>query len=142
MNCLVTTTVGIILLTSAGGIAEDNLGYGPWRLGMSKTEVRGIAEFAPYKDVAFTGGLETQNGVFEGRKTNVSFVFGERGLQKIQIWAYEGESLDAAIDSWYRVRQYLSQRHGVVEMRGLKVAADTNREDFAVAVRTTLEGLP
>ncbi len=106
---------------------KDDRGYGSWRLGMSKASVRSVVEFAPYKEVPSTGGLETPNGVFEGRKTNISFVFGAGGLQIIQIWAYEGQSLDAAVDVWYRVRQYLSRLYGAVEVPLLKAAADLSR---------------
>src|SRR5262245_48527534 len=81
---------------------EPVRGFGPWRLGMSKAEVTAVTQSAPYKDVPSTGGLETASGSFEGRTVNVSFVFGETGLWKIQIWAYEGKDLDEAISAWRR----------------------------------------
>jgi hypothetical protein len=109
---------------------------------MSKTAVSEVAEFGPYKEVASTGGLETPNGVFDGRRTNISFVFGGGGLQKIQIWAYEGPSVDAAIDSWYRVREYLSRLYGAVETPWFQAATGAGRDDFATAVNSALERQP
>ena len=140
---LVAGLAVVLHIVSCGAaIAQDERGYGPWRLGMSKAAVRGIAEFAPYNDVPSTGGLEAPSAVFEGRRTNISFVFGEKGLQKIQIWAYEGQSRDSAIDSWYRVRQYLSRTHGAVEMPGLPIGADASREDFVAVVNKALDAQP
>src|ERR1041385_4124936 len=84
----------------------------------------------PYQDVAATAGLETANGVFEGQRTAVSFVFGQGGLSKIQIRAYEGRSVDAAIEAWYRVHQYLARVHGAVESGDVDVPTEASREDF------------
>jgi hypothetical protein len=142
-SCLVAAAVALALFAPSGGaVAKDCRGYGPWRLGMSKASVRAFAEFGPYKEVASTGGLETPNGVFEGRRTNISFVFGAGGLKLIQIWAYEGQSVDTAVDAWYRVRQYLSRLYGTVEVPLLNPAADTGREEFATAVTSWLDGQP
>lgn len=49
------------------------IGYGPWGLGMSKEEVKGVSEFGPYSEVPSTGGVETKNGLFAERKANISF---------------------------------------------------------------------
>jgi hypothetical protein len=122
--------------------AQHDRGYGPWRLGMSKSAVRDVAEFAPYRDVASTGGLETSNGLFDGRTTNISFVFEAGGLRKTQIWAYEGQSLDDAIDAWHRVRGYLLREYGPLRASGFEIAADISREEFAPTVREALKAQP
>jgi hypothetical protein len=139
---IAAVVIHALLAPSNGAVAEDDRGYGPWRLGMSKASVRAVAEYAPYKEVASTGGLETPNGIFEGRRTNISFIFGAGGLEIIQIWAYEGQSVDAAVEAWYRVRQYLSRVHGPVEVPLLIAAADLGREEFAAAVTSWLDGHP
>ena len=142
-TCLVAAAVaGVLFGPSGRAVAQDDRGYGPWRLGMSKASVQAVAEYAPYKEVASTGGLETPNGVFEGRKTNISFVFGAGGLKLIQIWAYEGQSVDAALDAWHRVRQYLSRLCGAVEVPLLDAAADAGREEFTAVVTRWLAGQP
>lgn len=91
---------------------EPITGYGPWQFGMTPEEVRGVAEHGPYAEVSATGGLETQNGVFEGERTHVSFVFGPQGLRHIQIWAYTGESFAQAARAWGRVHRHLGDRFG------------------------------
>jgi len=127
-----------LLVTFDPGAAQDHRGYGPWRLGMSRDAVRAVTQYGPYTDGA--GGLETSNGVFEEQRTTVSFAFGQSGLSKIQIRAYEGQSVDAAIAAWYRVHQYLARVHGVVESGDLEVPTDASREDFSAAVRRVLDG--
>jgi hypothetical protein len=131
-----------LLGASATEAAEDHRGYGPWRLGMSPDAVRAVTQYGPYRNAAGPGGLETANGVFEGQQTTISFVFGSRGLSKIQISAYEGPSADAAIEAWYRVYHYLARVHGSVESGDLDVPADVSREDFIVAARRVLDDKP
>ena len=117
-------------------------GYGPWRLGMTKSEVQAVSEFGPYKVVPSTGGLETANGVFEGRKTNVSFVFGEAELRKIQIWAYEGPSLEQAIDAAYRVHRFMTQNFGDVVSPTLSLGNPASDATFPETLRTGLNRTP
>lgn len=131
--------MALLVATDRGG-AQDHRGYGPWRLGMSRDAVRAVAQYGPYQDVA--GRLETPNGVFEQQRVPVSFVFGQGALAKIEIHAYEGQSLDAAIEAWDRVHQYLARVHGPVESGDLELPPDVSREDFAAAVRRVLDGKP
>ena len=131
-----------LLLSSSPCAADDHRGYGPWRLGMSKADVAGIEQYGPYEDVKVTGGLETFNGIFEERRTNISFVFGPTGLSKIQIRAYEGQDLETALETWYRVLAYLVRIHGAIESRDLPLTADVSRSDFAATVRRALDDKP
>ena len=124
------------------GRSADPPGYGPWRLGMSKEQVRALSKDGPYVAVSATGGLETANGSFNGRKTNVSFVFGERGLRKIQIWAYEGEDRDKAIEAWHRVHKHLVKNYGVVKTPAFELAKEADSKAFSTAAARALAEQP
>ncbi len=109
---------------------------------MSQDEVKAAAEFGPYSVVSSTGGLETRNGQFAGRKTTISFVFGERGLRIIQIWAYEGKDLDQAVEAFYRVYHHLETSLGSVEIPGLRMAKHAESEIFRAALQPRLAAIP
>jgi hypothetical protein len=74
---------------------------------MTKDQVTAVSEFGPYKSVPATGGVETFNARWNGRKANISFVFEKDRLVKIQIWTYEGKDFQAAMLAWCDVRVYL-----------------------------------
>ena len=90
-------------------------GFGPWRFGMSQEDVLAESDYGPYRPVEATGGLETFNGQWDGDEANISFVFQDEGLDRIQIWAYEGESRDEALKAWWRVASFLQKTHGAIE---------------------------
>ena len=65
---------------------------------MTRAQVVAEKEFGPYKPVQVTGGVETFDAQFDGKKTNVSFVFDDVGtLSYIQVWKYEGPEFDKAL---------------------------------------------
>ena len=99
----------------ASGAVE---GFGPWRFGMSKADVTAITKFGPYSDVRSTGGVETWNAVWNGQKTNTSFVFSGGALVKIQIWVYEGKDEEKALDAWVSVAASLQKDFGDVDLNG------------------------
>ena len=88
---------------------------------MAKSEVTKFEKYGPFIDVRVTGGTETPNGLFNGKKTNISFVFDEKGLRRIQVWAYEGRSLDEATEAWKSLYQYLNKSYGAVEVPQITV---------------------
>ena len=135
LRCAIT-----LAFVAAGGAsaAEETGDYGPWRLGMSKKEVVAIARYGPYRDVASTGGVETAKGFFDNGPANVSFVFGEAGLAKIQIWVYEGRSIEEAIAGWFHVYDYFRRKYGKVESRILQLSEPLEQTDFAARVRALL----
>lgn len=129
-------TIATLLIALAGFTLQTDeaiLGYGEWRFGMTPDEVRAVASASPYTPVATTGGLETAGGSFRGRQTNVSFIFGPRGLQVIQVWAYEGKDFDDALAALHDVYEVLSEKVGRLQLGGqilekdLSVAALTER---------------
>lgn len=104
--------------------AQDAIdGFGPWKFGMSREEVAAFEEFGPFEPVQSTGGLETYNADFDGRPTNVSFVFDEAGLQLVQIWAYEGPDFEEAAAGLHRVYEHIIANFGEMMMAGGKLEA-------------------
>ena len=92
----------------------------PWRFGMTKAEVTAFEKFGPYKDVRATGGAETFNAVFDGKKANMSFVFDDMGLKRIQVWAYEGRSKEDAGKAWASLYSYMEKTYGPIEIPQIK----------------------
>lgn len=138
-HCAIT----LALLAAAGSAAAEETGdYGPWRLGMSKKEVVAIARYGPYRPVSITGGVETANDFFDNGPANVSFVFGLAGLAKIQIWVYEGRSMEEAIAGWFHVYDYFRRKYGKVESRFLQISEPLERADFVAKVRALLSTQP
>ena len=129
--------IGLWAICSIGA-AQTNRGYGPWKLGMSKAEVAAVADYGPYREVRTTGGLETEKGFFDGRPCNVSFVFGEAGLRKIQIWVYEGKSIEEAIAGWYQVYDFFHRTYGEVESKALQLPPRVEKAEFLARVRAAL----
>jgi hypothetical protein len=134
--------VAQVLTPSTNHEPPPVIGYGPWRLGMSKEEVKAVSEFGPYSEVPSTGGVETTNGLFAERKANISFVFGERGLRIIQIWAYEGREVDEAVNAFFRVYRHLESTRGRVEIPGLQIPAHADGGTFSAAVCKVLASVP
>jgi len=89
---------------------------------MTKTEVTAVEKFGPYLDVKSTGGAETFNGWFDGKKANISFHFDDKGLRRIQVWAYEGQSINDAGKAWASLYTFLKNTYGQVEVPQIKVS--------------------
>jgi hypothetical protein len=114
----------LCILLPAAAQAEELVGYGPWKLGMTPAEVEAVTQYGPYTKVPSTGGLETANGDFEGRKTHTSFVFRPAGLYQIQIWLYQGESYEEALAAIHRAYHYLGANFGPLNDVAGGLAAD------------------
>lgn len=116
------STFAFLALISWSSTLAQPFALGPWRLGMSEEEVRAYSEYGPYTHVSATGGLETQNGTFEGQKKGVSFVFDGAGLRYIQLWNYEGSDYESARRAVLELFDLFSEQYGGAEVVG--VAAD------------------
>jgi hypothetical protein len=136
-NTLRCTVIAILLGTNVAA-EEAAPGYGPWKLGMSKKDVTAVRKHGPYKDVAATGGVETPNGYFDNNRANVSFVFGDAGLRNIQIWAYEGKSLDDAAAAWFGVYEYFHRQYGQVECAVVGLPDPIEKVAFIARIRELL----
>lgn len=126
--------VPVLLLFSPWAIADEDLGLGPWRLGMSREEVTSHQDLGPYQDVRVTGGVETANAKFAGHTVNTSFVFDDAGLAFIQVWNYEGEDWKKAQGAVLEVFDYFSERYGGVTVPGVEVNGSETLDRGALAV--------
>lgn len=148
MTRLTRCSVTAVCLALAAGCvsahASDEVapvsGYGPWRFGMTREQVRAVEKHAPYAEVAVTGGLETRNGELDGRETPVSFVFGPQGLYQIQIWAYTGDDFDRAAAAWHRVYRHLEDHFGEVTSGAEPWPRGVSAEDLETALTCRFGG--
>jgi hypothetical protein len=113
---------------------------GPWDLGMSREQVSPFKEFGPYKDVRVTGGIETRDAEFLGRKTNVAFAFDDAGIQYIQLFRYEGSDPDAAIAAAMEIYDLFVASFGgaTVENVSIPGQASLDRSSMQAVVHTIL----
>jgi hypothetical protein len=116
---LTVSALAPALAQSASPSLEDHGGVGPFRFGMTRTEVSQVRDCQPYTNVSVTGGLECPHYVFEGHEMNISFLFAANRLRRIQLWVYEGESEREARAAVARVLDYLRQTAGGVAIGAL-----------------------
>jgi len=92
---------------------------GPWKLGMTREEVKSFLKFGPYTLVAATGGLETAHGTFQDQPANVCFGFDTQGLSYIQVWKYEGKEYASAKSAALDVFRLFRDEFGGAQMNGI-----------------------
>ena len=114
-------------------VLADEYEIGPWRLGMSREEVSSFDAFGPYTAVEATGGIETENGTFEGNRRNVSFVFAEETLDFIQVWNYEGQVADVAKQRVLEIFDLFHDRFGGAEVENIEVAGQSRLDRGAMS---------
>ena len=93
-------------------------GVGAFRFGMTRDEVIAVPDCKPYSNVAQTSGIECPNYTFEGRKMNISFIFGSDRLRRIHLWFYEGESESEAREAATAVIDFLKRTAGGIVLPG------------------------
>lgn len=113
----------VAVLLSSAAFAGEVRGFEHWRLGMTRDEVRALSSTGPYSEVRSTGGLETSNAQFQGKKVKASFVFGPEGLGHIQIWAYVGPVYQEALLAFHEAYSYLSENFGALHSENAPIAA-------------------
>jgi hypothetical protein len=92
------------------GPQAEGAGLGEYRFGMTREEVRRVPSCTPYQVVPGTKGLECPNFNLDGRKLNISFLFSDDRLSRIQLWFYEGGSETQAREATAVMLAYLSKR--------------------------------
>jgi hypothetical protein len=105
---------------------------GPWELGMSREQVSSFQDFGPYKDVRVTGGIETWDAEFLGRKTNVAFVFDTAGVRYIQVNRYEGSDPDAAIAAAMEIYDLFAGKFGGATVENVSAGGQPSLDRGAV----------
>jgi hypothetical protein len=129
--------LGLLLalaLTTGPAIADEDVGIGPWRLGMSKEQVTALAEQGPYKDIA--GGVEAEAGKFQGNKAGAALTFGDAGLRSIQVKVYEGDDWRKAETAALSVFDYFKSNYGGANVKD--VANNPDRDALDQILRQTL----
>lgn len=121
LRCAIFGVVAIVL--ASGASAVEVLGFEPWKLGMTREEVLAVSSSGPYSPVPSTGGLETRNAQFQGKKVTASFVFASERLTHIQIWAYEGTDYKDALRAFHGAYSYLSENVGSLQSGNSKIPA-------------------
>ena len=92
--------------------AGESGGAGSYKFGMTREDVKRVADCAPYTSVAVTGGLECPHYRFDGREMNISFLFAGDALRRIQLWYYEGESRAEAQEAVGRILAFFTRTTG------------------------------
>ena len=101
-------------------------GLGGYRFGMTLDEVRRVGDCHPYSNVSQTAGIECPNYTFEGRPINISFLFNNNRLGRIQLWLYEGSSEADAKSAVAFAIEFLRRTAGGVSIGGLPRADVTD----------------
>ena len=109
--------------------AADVNGYLVWKFGMSKEQVKN-AGFGPYTDVNSTGGCETFSAPFNGRPAQVSFIFNNDQLSRIQVWAYAGAEKEGAVEGFTEIYKYMKTNLGSMESPAMKVNEFKDSDSF------------
>ena len=134
--------ISTLLIVTPWLASANEVGYGPWKFGMTKEEVAAIEKFGPYEDIKSTGGLETFNAEFDGDRMNISFVFEKNGLSKIQIWIYEGKDPEEALAGWLRVSKFLMENFGEVEFPKANIPQDANLRKIQSTYQNIITNFP
>ena len=129
-HIILSLIVGVFLpgLVGAAGLP-------PWEFGMSKSQVASFEEFSPYKSFS-NGDLETYNGRFNSRKTNVQFFFQGDHLRRIGVFLYEGTDPKGGIPAWRSAYETLQKDYGKVSMpdiQALPGSTPANADVLAIA---------
>jgi hypothetical protein len=93
-------------------------GYGPWKFGMTKAEVRAITEFGPYYDFR-NGDLGSKYGVIDGKQAPISFYFRDGHLIRIMLVEYAGTNYEDAKSGWLRAFLHIQRNFGGTEVPGV-----------------------
>ena len=126
----VPTLLILLVTASASGATRMNL---PFRFGMSKEAVRKEAACRPYTDVASTDGLECPNFKID-KKRNISLIFTNGGLSKIQLWFTESASRERAVQAVDELIAYLKKSFGPLESVDLPANAEVTRDALLAAL--------
>jgi hypothetical protein len=130
-----------LLLLSAGASGQHaDYTIGPWRLGMSPSEVTNFKAHGPYSPVRTTGGLETRRAKLDRGRTNVSFVFDGDRLDYIQVWYFEGKRYKGARAAALEVFDLFTARFGGASVPGVAVngAEKLTRADAEIVLDRVL----
>lgn len=134
MKSGIAVLLGALLMAGAAW-ADEDVGMGPWRLGMSKEQVVAVPEYGPFKDVSDTT-VEIPDGKFQKHKAKTLFVFGEGGLRSVEMRAYEGKVWNGAKEAALDVFDYFASQFGGANVKD--EADNIKRKDLENILERTL----
>jgi hypothetical protein len=135
MSCR-TLIAAAFLAFATTALGAETRAHLPYRFGLSKEAVKKQAACSPYTDVAATGGVECANFVLD-RKRNVSLVFTNDHLSKVQVWFAEAAQRPAAVKAVDELLAYLTKNYGAVDSPVI-----VGREVTTGALFATLDRVP
>jgi hypothetical protein len=124
-----------LVLVAGSAVAEEDVGIGPWRLGMSREQVLALADPGPYKETA-SGGLETDGAKFKGQKAGAAFSFASTGLSSIRVKVYEGDDWRKAVAAVLDVFDHFKASYGGANAKDL--VDNPDHEGLELILRQTL----
>lgn len=117
-------------------VLANAAGLPPWQFGRPKPQVANFKESGPYKNFS-NGDLETYNGRFHGRKTNVRFFFQRDRLRRLGVYSYEGTYPKGGIPARRNAYEALQKDYGEVSMPDIHVTTESqpvSADVLAIAV--------
>jgi len=123
-----------LLLVIGPAFAEEDVGLGPWRLGMTKEQVAAIADKGPYTDTA-SGGLEAAT-TFRKKKVTTSFTFADSKVRSIVVKVYEGTDWRNAEQGALDVYDHFKESYGGANVKD--TADKVERDALDLILRQTL----
>jgi hypothetical protein len=124
-----------LALAFAPAFADEDLGLGPWRLGMTREQVVSFADQGPYNDAA-AGSVETSNAPFSGHKVKATFALGATGLASVKFHNYEGSDWREANRVALEVFDLFKSKYGGANVKD--VSDNIGREELDLILRQTL----
>ena len=96
------------------GLDVHPSGVGPWRIGMSPTQVFIQPECKPFLPVRVTGGVECPNYPTPFGERTISFEFEGEELSKIQVRLYQGDNPEEWAETLWRSVEIVGADHQIV----------------------------
>jgi hypothetical protein len=124
-----------LLLAAIPAFADEDLGLGPWRLGMTTEQVTSFAEQGPYTD-AGAGVLETAAAPFAKKKVKATFTFGAAGLASVRFQLASGSEWRDAEKAIMEVFDEFKAKHGGANVK--EVSDNIERDELSLIVRQTI----
>src|SRR5262245_2809192 len=115
---IATVLAALLVALVSQASAADKVGYGPWRFGMTRDEVRSSQAHGPYYTFR-NNDHGTQGGDFEGYRVPISFGFRDDRLWKILILLYQDGDYESAVAALERAFRHIERTFGATEVPAL-----------------------
>lgn len=99
------------LLAAGAAWADEDVGLGPWRIGMTRDQVNALVEQGPFADGA-GGALISDKGKVGSRKATVTLQMGDAGVRAVEMLVYEGKDWQDAAQAVVGVHEHFVKNFG------------------------------